>query len=348
MSDFKKSINSRRRKLMHRLTKNVGHLQTRQSSGLSDKAEIKKILICRPNHRLGNLLLITPLLQEVTNVFPGSKIDLFVKGNAASLIFKNYEHIGRIIQLPKKPFKHLIEYVWGWITIKRKRYDLVINPIPYSSSGKLSASLARAKYKIFGEVPDHSRSEYNDYEHVAKLPVYAFRNFLKEMGIQREKKEVPSLNLKLSLSEMEEGRKALMNIVHNEKETISLFTYATGEKCFSKSWWMEFYEKLKASYPDHNIIEILPVENVSNISFMAPSFYSRDIREIGSLIAQTELFVGADSGMMHLASSVHTPTVGLFSVTDQNAYQPYANKSLSVKVEDKNMEECFEAIKGIL
>jgi hypothetical protein len=168
------------------------------------------------------------------------------------------------------------------------------------------------------------------------------------MGIHWDKQKIPSLNLKLSLSEKEDGRKALMNIVHNGKKTISLFTYATGEKCFPKSWWMEFYEKLKVSYPDHNIIEVLPVENVSNISFMAPSFYSRDIREIGSLIANTELFIGADSGMMHLASSVHTPTVGLFSVTDQNAYQPYANKSLSVKIENKNMEECFMAIKGIL
>ena len=71
---------------------------------LTTKADIKRILICRPNHRLGNLLLITPLLQEVIETFPSAKIDLFVKGGIAPSLFLNYSNIGRIIQLPRRPF----------------------------------------------------------------------------------------------------------------------------------------------------------------------------------------------------------------------------------------------------
>ena len=37
---------------------------------------IKKILVCRPNHRLGSLLLLQPLVQELESTFPNSKIDL--------------------------------------------------------------------------------------------------------------------------------------------------------------------------------------------------------------------------------------------------------------------------------
>jgi ADP-heptose:LPS heptosyltransferase len=64
-----------------------------------------------------------------------------------------------------------------------------------------------------------------------------------------------------------------------------------------------FYDRLKAEYPNYNIIEVLPVENVSQIGFKAPTFYSKDVREIGALMANTEVFIGGDSGIMHLASA---------------------------------------------
>jgi hypothetical protein len=57
---------------------------------------------------------------------------------------------------------------------------------------------------------------------------------------------------------------------------------------------MIFYALLQR-ISDYNIIEILPVENVSQIAFKSPVFYSKDIREIGAVIANTEIFIGADN-----------------------------------------------------
>ena len=75
MSSLKKvSINKVRRGLMRILTKNIGNANI-SKSGTIDKSKIKKVLICRPNGRLGNMLLVTPLIQEVSAVFPGCKID---------------------------------------------------------------------------------------------------------------------------------------------------------------------------------------------------------------------------------------------------------------------------------
>src|SRR5680860_283963 len=115
-------INVLRKVLMQKITKNVGKTQFDRDIDLS-KVEIKKILICRPNHRLGNLLLITPLLQEITDTFPQCEIDLFVRGNLAPILFKNYENVNRIIKLPGKPFDHLIKYGQAWISLKKQHYD---------------------------------------------------------------------------------------------------------------------------------------------------------------------------------------------------------------------------------
>jgi hypothetical protein len=72
---------------MRRLTKNVGASQFDQNIDLT-KVKFNKILICRPNPRLGNQLLITPLLQEVITTFPECEIDLFVNGGLAPLYLK--------------------------------------------------------------------------------------------------------------------------------------------------------------------------------------------------------------------------------------------------------------------
>jgi len=112
-----KKVNGFRRAAMKQITKNIGLTILDEHIDLASRDEIRKVLICRPNHRLGNLLLITPLLQEVTETFPQVKIDLFVKGSIAPILFENYDNINRIIELPKKPQKGFLKYLRGW-TIK--------------------------------------------------------------------------------------------------------------------------------------------------------------------------------------------------------------------------------------
>ena len=345
--NIKRDVNALRRKLMRSLTKNIGTTHFDPNTDFT-KIVIKKILICRPNPRLGNQLLITPLVQEVIATFPECEIDLFVNGGLAQIVFKNYKNVKRIIQLPRKPFKELIKYSQGWLALKKHNYDIVINVVEGSSSGRLSAQFANSKYKFFGDDIDELQLKYEDYKHIAKQPVYNFRHYLTKLGFKENHKPIPSLNLMLSASEIAEGQKVLQNIVKNDKKTICIFTFATGEKCYSESWWEPFYERLKSEYPDYNIIEVLPVENVSQIGFKAPTFYSKDVREIGSLIANTEVFIGADSGIMHLASSTQTPTVGLFSVTNINMYAPYNNNSVAIDTNSSSIDDWIKTLNRIL
>lgn len=343
-----KKVNVYRRILTHYLTKNIGNSQNNQKIDLTQKIEIKKILISRPNHRLGNLLLITPLVQDVITTFPSCKIDLFVKGGLAPIVFKNYTNIETIIELPKKPFHNLVEYFKIWIKIKNQKYDIVINVDKNSSSGRLSAQCADAKYKFYGQLDQEIQLLHTDYEHIAKYPVYEFRNFLTKLGMPKNENPIPPLNLKLSASEIAEGHTIIKELVKNDKKTICIFTYATSDKCYSESWWEEFYERLKIEYTDYNIIEVLPVENVSQIGFKATTFYSKNIREIGAVIANTELFIGADSGIMHLASAVLTPTVGLFSRLNTNTYKPYHNNSVAINTNNGDKENWITTINIIL
>lgn len=343
---FKKKINAARRSLMRGLTKNVG--KSNAVSKQSQDIKIKRILISRPNHRLGNLLLLTPLVQEVISTFPDSRIDLFVKGGVTPVIYKNYENIDTYIQLPKKPFSNLGKYIKGWFQLKFRKYDLAINSNPGSSSGRLSILATNATYKFFGDHDDELASKYSDYNHDAKKTIYNLRKFLTELGFPENTSKIPSLKIILDDEELEKGKQDLHKIVQNDKKTICLFTNATGAKIYSEEWWNTFYDKLKTAFPDYNIIELLPVENISKLNFKIPNFYSTDIREMGGFLANCTLFIAADNGVMHLASSVNVPTIGLFQVTEQTVYEPYNDKSFSINTNNADQDKVIDLIKTSL
>lgn len=348
---FKSVVNGKRRAIMRGLTRNIGRSAlNKDAHGISD-SDIRRVLISRPNSRLGNQLLITPLVQEISNTFPNCKIDLFVRGNISFILFENYECIERIIRLPRKPFKELFKYIKVWFSLERYNYDIVINVDKNSSSGRLSTQFSNARFKFFNDLEEDLLAKYEDYEHMAKFPVYNFRRNLIRLGFTGIDLDnpMPVLNIKLSAAEVATGKEILDSLVDKSKRTISIYTFATGDKCYSKDWWLNAYGRLKAEYGEkYNILEILPIENVSQIDFQAPSYYSRDIREMTAFINNTAVFIGADSGIMHLASAGQTPVIGLFSVTDIEKYKPYNEGSVAIDTNTMDIDDIVAVIDKIL
>lgn len=343
-----KRINKFRMWLMKGLTKNIGNSHHKTTSNLGVIPKIKRILISRPNQRLGNQLLLTPLVQEVINTFPDCKIDLFVKGGVANAVFENYANIDKIIQLPRKPFSNLLKYMLCWYSLKKQDYDLVINGDKNSSSGRLSTQLAKGKFKVFGEVNDSIQHTFDDYEHISKYPIYNLRAYLSKLGFAENSKPIPTLNIKLSKSEIAKGKSILDEIVKNDKPSICIYTNATGDKIYDEAWWMTLYKRLLKDYPEFNVIELLPIENVSKINFSAPNLYSKDVREMCALIANTAIFIAADNGVMHLASAAQIPVVGFFKVTKLEKYKPYGNGSLAFNTNETNLKDWLKGIDTIL
>lgn len=344
-----KRLNTWRRTLLKAITRPVGQSNSGKQLPPIHPSTISSVLICRPNHRLGNQLLTTPVVQEILATFPNATVDFFVKGGVVPILYINYERIGRFIALPKKHFKQPLKYLGAWIALRKKRYDLVINVVSTSSSGRLSTKLARSRYKVFGENDDAIAGRYPDFRHIAKRPVYRLRNALSQWGMPELQAPVPCLDIRLSTEELTVGKQKLDALVNDPSlKTISLYTFATGAKCYDQSWWLPFLDALKLNFPAYNFLEILPVENVSSIDFHEPSLYSKDIREMAAVMANTSLLITADCGVMHLASAAKVPIVALFSVTHPDTYGPYNAPSVSLKTEGLRVEEIIQTVKQLL
>lgn len=346
---FKSRINKIRMAVMHGLTRNIGKQSSSLAAG-NELPKIERILVSRPNSRLGNQVLVTPLIQELETRFPDCKIDLFVRGGAAPILFSNYSSVDRIISLPKKPFKELFKYLSVWLDLRKVHYDLVINTTNNSSSGRLSTRISRSKVKFYNDEVEQLAKQFNDYYHLAKFPVYNLRNFLIQSGFDIIINEpMPTLNLKLSDAEILNGKNIMNTIVSGDKPVIGIYTFATGAKCYSSEWWKKLYQYMISEFADtYDIMEVLPIENVSQIDFAAPAYYSRDVREMCAVMANTHIIVSGDCGVMHLASASQTSVVGLFSVTKADRYEPYGNGSTSVDTNKEDAQTIISTIKEIL
>ena len=100
-----------------------------------------KVLITRPNHRLGNQLLITPLIQEINKQFPNCKIHLIVNGNLSYILLSNYQCVETIFNLPKKPFNNIIDYLKKSISLISNQYNLTNILLEFESSHPTIAML---------------------------------------------------------------------------------------------------------------------------------------------------------------------------------------------------------------
>jgi ADP-heptose:LPS heptosyltransferase len=283
-----------------------------------DRQKIKRVLVTRPNHRLGNQLLLSPLLQTLEEEFPAAKVDLLVNGTLSNILFQNYDNIGTIHSLPKKPFKHLAEYISVSYKLITINYDLAIVGIEHSNSSKIFVKLSRARYKIF----DSGKST-NKSLHIAKIPIDNLMAALQKDSLPTV---YPKLDFKLDEKEIKAGKKVLSNYYSDGKPIVAIFTNATGEKKHSKEWWNELCAAIEKQLPDAHIFEILPKENTSQVDFKYKSYLSNELREIASVIENCSVFIGADSGVMHLATATQTPTFGLFNgVKDPENYKPYGH-----------------------
>ena len=339
-----------RKKIMPKIMGEVGDGHFEKYVDVNKQIPIKKILICRPNHRLGNLLLTTPLIQELENTFQGCEIDIIVKGGLSKIIFREYHSIRSIIILPRKPFNQLFKYIKVWVSVYFKKYDLVINAVDGSSSGRLLTKAAKSLYKIFGDFDIDNQELSADFYHISKRPIYNLRHYLNRVGHTTLNTEIGHLDLRLTDKELIKGQDILNELVGLKKPTLAIFTYATAPKCYSKSWWSSFYKILEDKFANtHHLLEILPIENISQIDFKTTTYYSKDVREICSVIAHCDLFIGADSGMMHLASASKTTTIGLFSETDDNEYGTYGNESYNINTnESEDLEVEAERMRQLL
>ena len=73
--------------------------------------------------------------------------------------------------------------------------------------------------------------------------------------------------------------------------------------------------------------------------------------QVAALLQRSALFIGNDSGLMHLAAAANTPTIGLFGPTDAAVYAPAGPRATAVvaaSMEAITVPQVLQASKRLL
>jgi heptosyltransferase III len=286
-----------------------------------------RILFVTAN-RLGDAVLSTGLLDYLIRTFPSARITVAC-GPVAEGVFKRMPNLERIVVFSKQALGgHWLKL---WSRTVTQRWDLVIDIRGSALCWLLSTRRRAVMHKASGhKITQLARVLRLD---AAPLPIAWFS----AQDIARAHDLLPA-----------GGRPVI----------VLAPTANWAPKIWPAERFVALFHRLAATHiPDaaaaiiagpgegeaamaNPILQALPraINLVGNL----------DLPEVAAFLARADLFVGNDSGLMHLAASSGAPTLGLFGPTDASVYGPAGRRAAAVTGSDATMASIsLDAVEGV-
>jgi len=292
------------------------------------KLSIRKIAVVRQDNRIGNLILIIPLIKALKEDYPDCELHL-ITGYKYGEILSHVKEVDEIILFNQKRAVKNPFYYFGFRKKLRKAdYDLVIDAGSMTSLSVNNILLGKAaRSKVF---VGYDRKESSSFLNIS-VPIidenshesYMFLHLADYLS-GKKRSNYPSLTP--TNGEIAEAEEVIHNLgIEQEDKIIGI---NIGGR-YDKRWDFDSFLKLITSLQnDGNKIivfsgpdEIDLVEKVDKIrGNNIFNFNSPPIGLLFGLISKCTLFITGDTGPLHLAAAMDIPCVQLFLVDNYKRY----------------------------
>jgi heptosyltransferase II len=295
------------------------------------KQEIQSFLLWMPNW-IGDVVLTFPVIQSLRRAYPVARISVVAKSPTDELLL-GHPDINTVLTLPSGSEDGFWQRVQFARNLKKLNFDVgVVFPNSFGSAFLLSltgvkfrlgyntdardillthpvsttAQLRKEQYrveyyfKILSSLkldnPDRDFAQLSSQEGDATT-----REILRDMGLDEDEE---FLTLHPGTSKVERGWHAerfgilCQKLIKEDGKRVVLL----GTKKES-----ELLDRIRKSCPPE-MIKIIPPVN---------------LRVLAGLLSKSQLFIGNDSGMMHLAAMVKVPILGIFGPGSPETSGPY-------------------------
>jgi len=287
-----------------------------------------------------------PLLKALREFCPRAEIHSVVRPHLGELL-QDSPHINMAIRRKRG----IVNDLRLLSEIRRTRYDLVIalsgSPSCLMITG-LSGARGRVGFRHFPwdaglnvkEVPEGYHSSHNDLKLLKRLNIPAAQMDYVGLLSLRERKDsegstecwwsrigdhyvvlAPGTSVRRGMKAWEE--KKFGKLIVLLKKTYGFTPVLVGDEKDRKGN-ERVIEEAKQRDRDGKMDSIVNLAGKTNLA------------DLCQLLKRASLFVGVDSGIMHLASSLDIPVVGIFGPTDPSQVGPQNKRS--VVVQQKEME----------
>jgi ADP-heptose:LPS heptosyltransferase len=311
--------------------------------GKADLSSIEKILVIRQDDRIGNLILTAPLLLALRKSFPQAKIS-FLSSSVSTEVFSGSKLVDELLVLEKKRYiRNPFAFVSQIFSLRRKGFELAFD---CSDENHLSFGhgmwiyLSGAKYRV-----GHKREKSDLFLNIEVPPVNHTRHAT-DMHLDLLRFLMPGVSDELPFLEVKvEEKKYIRNYlermgISDEDFLVGINLGGTGEKRWEVENFIELGNKLKEKENVKVIYIWGPEEKelVKNLKITVVLPEILPLPKLSALLQRCNLFISSDSGIMHLATSVGTPTLAIFIHSDPQKFGPKGNKDKVISKIDGEIE----------
>jgi ADP-heptose:LPS heptosyltransferase len=330
-----------------------------------EPGDVRWVLVVRPHNQMGDMLLGTPLLTALRSGYPEARIALLASPDNYG-IMEHHPAVDELRVYDKRRLQaHPSEVRTFLAWLRGSPWDLVLMPttVSFSVTSTLLARLAGGKLRVGGDGRAYGRragdAVFDLVVPCRKDEHQTDRNlaFARALGLP-----IPTRRPSMGLSSGERAwaeaeRRALA------PEGARLVGIHPGAGKVPNRWPVErFGEVARVLLEDpRNSVAILagPKEAALRETLSARSgprvrtLPDLTLRQAAALIERMDLFLCNDTGVMHIAGALGTPTVALFGPTDPACWAPLSPAVRWLRAPDLRMtslgtEAVLGAVFGIL
>lgn len=280
-----------------------------------------KILVIRLDERLGNLLLLTPFLQSLRLRFPAAQIDLLANARGAGVL-AGHPSLSAFLPFRKRALVAADGPLAAPWRLRRRGYDLCIdaaNPTDPSATQAILTRLSGARHTVGSDRPGFGRL----YSAAAALPPP--RRACHEIDLRLRLLDClpgTAVTRALSLGPQPAPGAAVTAFLTTTTRPFGIVNI--GARLREKHLSVEDYILVAALLEGLGLVPVLtygPGEAhlAQAVAAARPAFRvapPTGVAELALLMQRAVAVVSCDTGPMHLAVAVGTPTCGIFVSTD--------------------------------
>ena len=266
---------------------------------------------------IGDTILSTGIIKHFFEKYPNSKFT-FVVGPSAAQIYKNFPNLEKIIKIKKK------RYNFHWFKIWNECYAIKWNIIIDFRSSLISYFLFNKKKFIFRTSnKGHKIDQLKNFFKTDEIPYPIIYNNKDEINISEKKLDkykkyiviCPGGNWIPKIWPLHNYIKLINMLNKNFKDLVFIIV---GSKKEENTYLNRISDQLK----DLLIINLMGESITTTAAYMKKS----------------NLFIGNDSGLMHLSVASKIATIGLFGPTNEKIYAPFGNNCYTLRTKDSYEE----------
>ena len=301
---------------------------------------------------IGDVIHALPVTYALKETYPDSHLTWVVEPPAYDLV-KMCPYIDEVILFEKKKFKSLRGFLREYGPLKRKiqarSYDAVLDLQGLFKSAAI-ARLGKAPVKLgmcnMRELSDRiSRPVIGP--HAGGHIVERYLDVARALGCRVEEVR---LALEVPEREADLARRIFAQAGANMDNAYAVF--AIGANWPNKRWPAKYFAQLADKLYDRQIIPILvgggPVDEqraaeICGYTEVPPvNLVGRtNFKQLTCILQQAKLCLGGDTGPVHLASGLGTPTIMVMGPTDANRNGPYGQPGNAIEA-DRPCRYCWQ------